>query len=113
MRNSSRELLLPLVMGSDVTSQVKLPKAVKAWPVYALPSRDSQGRKAMKDTERGVCHRPESISYMPVQKCCGTGVGAWLFLNKVGQVLLVKGNFAASLGCCATPRNWLLEALGG
>ncbi|CAJ1419901.1 unnamed protein product [Effrenium voratum] len=31
--------------------QVKLPKAVKAWPVYALPSRDSQGRKAMKDGE--------------------------------------------------------------
>lgn len=31
--------------------QVKLPKAVKAWPVYALPSRDSQGRRAMKDGE--------------------------------------------------------------
>lgn len=31
--------------------QVQLPKAVKAWPVYALPSRDSQGRRAMKDGE--------------------------------------------------------------
>eukprot|EP00439_Symbiodinium_sp_Y106_P086339 s38_g32.t1 len=31
--------------------QVKLPKAVKAWPVYAAPSRESQGRRAMKDGE--------------------------------------------------------------
>ena len=32
----------------SLNHQVKLPKAVKAWLVYALPSRDSQGRRAMK-----------------------------------------------------------------
>ena len=46
--------LLRTVFGAPSFGQVKLPKAVKAWPVYALPSRDSQGRRAMKAGPHGT-----------------------------------------------------------